>query len=92
MTDRTDKPLSAGIELGGSKVVCLLASGPGAVRDEVRIATTTPGNVSRKCVMTVWMCRVIASRTASAPVSSCIHVGSCECHTSVWPRTTMPFS
>ena len=42
MTDRTDKPLSAGIELGGSKVVCLLASGPGAVRDEVRIATTTP--------------------------------------------------
>jgi fructokinase len=35
-------PLIAGIELGGTKIVCLLASGPDDVRDEVRLPTTTP--------------------------------------------------
>lgn len=34
--------LVAGVELGGTKCVCILAEGPDAVRDEVRIATTTP--------------------------------------------------
>jgi fructokinase len=39
----SDKPpLIAGIELGGTKVVCLLACGPDAVQDEVRIPTTSP--------------------------------------------------
>ena len=32
----------AGVELGGSKIVCLLAAGPDDVREEVRIPTTTP--------------------------------------------------
>lgn len=36
-------PLIAGVELGGTKVVCLLARGPDDVIDEVRIDTNTPG-------------------------------------------------
>lgn len=35
-------PLVAGIELGGTKVVCTLALGPEDVRDEVRIETRSP--------------------------------------------------
>lgn len=32
----------AGVEMGGTKCVCLLATGPEDIRDEVRIPTTTP--------------------------------------------------
>lgn len=32
----------AGVEMGGTKCVCLLATGPDDIRDEVRIPTTTP--------------------------------------------------
>lgn len=42
MTDRTDRPLTAGVELGGAKIVCLLAAGLDDVRDEVRIPTPPP--------------------------------------------------
>ena len=35
-------PLVAGVELGGTKCVCLLASGPSDIREEVRIATGAP--------------------------------------------------
>ncbi|WP_343046815.1 ROK family protein [Sphingomonas chungangi] len=35
-------PLVAGIELGGTKCVCVLASGPDGVVDEARIPTTRP--------------------------------------------------
>lgn len=38
-----DRPLIAGVELGGTKTICILASGPDDVRDEVRVATTAPG-------------------------------------------------
>lgn len=36
------EPLIAGVELGGTKVICVLASGPNDVRDRVQIPTTTP--------------------------------------------------
>jgi fructokinase len=38
-----DAPMIAGLELGGTKCVAILASGPDDVMDEVRIPTTTPG-------------------------------------------------
>ena len=38
----TDSPLIAGIELGGTKCICILATGPEDIRDEVRIPTTSP--------------------------------------------------
>lgn len=38
----TTPPVVAGLELGGTKCVAILGSGPGDVRDEVRIPTTAP--------------------------------------------------
>jgi len=38
----TDAPLIAGLELGGTKCVAMLASGPDAVHEQVRIPTTRP--------------------------------------------------
>lgn len=38
----TDAPLIAALELGGTKCVAILASGPDAVHEEVRIPTTRP--------------------------------------------------
>ena len=35
-------PLVAGVELGGTKCVCLLATGPQDIRDEVRLSTHGP--------------------------------------------------
>lgn len=37
-----DRPLVAGVELGGTKCVLLLAGGPDDIRDQARIDTTTP--------------------------------------------------
>ena len=37
-------PLIAGVELGGTKCVVMLASGPDAVEEEVRVPTTTPAD------------------------------------------------
>lgn len=35
-------PLLAGVELGGTKCICLLASGPDDIREQARIETTSP--------------------------------------------------
>lgn len=35
-------PLVAGVELGGTKCVCILASGPDDIREQVQLPTTTP--------------------------------------------------
>lgn len=37
-----EAPLIAGIELGGTKVICILARGPDAIEDRVSIPTTAP--------------------------------------------------
>lgn len=38
----TDQPLLVGVELGGTKCVCILASGPDDIRAEVRTPTESP--------------------------------------------------
>jgi fructokinase len=39
----TEAPLLAGVELGGTKINCILARGAEAIVDEVQIPTTSPG-------------------------------------------------
>ena len=50
------EPLVAGVELGGTKCVCVLASGPDDVRAEVRLPTTTPAEtmVAARAVLDGW--------------------------------------
>jgi fructokinase len=38
----TPTPLYGGLEAGGTKFVCMIASGPDDIRDEIRFQTTTP--------------------------------------------------
>lgn len=54
MSDRG--PLLAGVELGGTKCVCLLASGPADIREQVRINTTSPQETlgAIRAVLTRW--------------------------------------
>lgn len=43
-------PLYGGIEAGGTKFVCAVASGPEDIREEVRFATTGPAETIRRAV------------------------------------------
>ena len=44
------KQLYGGIEAGGTKFVCVVASGPGQVVDEIRFMTTTPDETLGKAI------------------------------------------
>jgi len=46
----TKEKLYGGIEAGGTKFVCCVASGPGQIVEEVRFSTTTPDETLRKAV------------------------------------------
>lgn len=65
----SDQPLVAGVELGGTKCVCLLASGPDNVRDTVRIPTTTPDE-------TLGAIRGVLARWRAGPGFEALGVGS----------------
>jgi len=65
----SDQPLVAGVELGGTKCVCLLASGPDEVRETVRIPTTTPDE-------TVGAIRDVLARWRAGPGFEALGVGS----------------
>ncbi|MFN3931547.1 MAG: ROK family protein [Brevundimonas sp.] len=63
------RPVIAGVELGGTKCVCLLATGPDDVRDQVQIATTTPEE-------TLGEIRKVLARWYQGPGFSALGVGS----------------
>lgn len=65
----SDRPLIAGVELGGTKTICILASGPDDVRDEVRVATTTPGE-------TLAAVRAVLERWRAGPRFAALGIGS----------------
>src|SRR5215213_6772940 len=46
----TTKKLFGGIEAGGTKFVCVVASGPGDIVDEIRYMTTTPQETLGKAI------------------------------------------
>lgn len=56
MNIATPAPLVAGVELGGAKCICILASSPRDVREEVRLPTTTPAETlgAVNVVLTRW--------------------------------------
>ncbi len=62
-------PLVAGIELGGTKCVCVLASGPDDIRDEVRLPTTSPDE-------TLGEIRAVLERWAAGPGFGAIGIAS----------------
>jgi fructokinase len=45
--------LLAGVELGGTKCVCILASGPNDVREQVQMPTRTPAPAIQRASMTI---------------------------------------
>lgn len=57
-------PLYGGIEAGGTKFVCAVASGPGDVRAEVRFPTTTPAETLGRAIA------FFQEQAASAPLAA----------------------
>ena len=56
MPTQQDPALCAGVELGGTKCVCVLGSGPADIRAEVRLDTRGPVETLRDItqVLTAW--------------------------------------
>lgn len=48
--DRESRPLVGGVEAGGSKFVCVVGTGPGDVRAETRVPTTTPAETIARAI------------------------------------------
>lgn len=68
MTPLRHDALIAGIELGGTKCVCILGTAGGAVRDEVRIPTTDPAE-------TLARVEAVIDRWAAAPGFAALGIG-----------------
>ena len=66
-----EAPLIAGIELGGTKINCILARGPEDILDEVRIATTRPDETlaAVEAVLDRWRGFVALGIASFGPVS-----------------------
>jgi fructokinase len=67
----TDAPLIAGVELGGTKINCILARGPGAIADEVQIPTTGPDQTlaAIEAVLDRWQGFVALGIASFGPIS-----------------------
>ncbi len=73
----TEAPLIAGIELGGTKIICILARGPDDVEETVRIPTTRPEETlaAIEAVLDGWSGFVGLGIASFGPVSTDRHAG-----------------
>ena len=73
----TDAPLVAGIELGGTKCICILARGPDQIEETVRIPTTRPDETlaAIEAVLDGWSGFVAIGIASFGPVSIDRHAG-----------------
>ena len=67
----TEAPLVAGIELGGTKCICILARGPDQIEETVRIPTTRPDETlaAIEAVLDRWSGFVAIGIASFGPVS-----------------------
>jgi len=67
----TEAPLIAGIELGGTKIICILARGPDEIEETVRIPTTRPDETlaAIEAVLDRWSGFVAIGIASFGPVS-----------------------
>lgn len=75
-----EAPLIAGVELGGTKCIAILASGPDRVLEEVRIPTTTPAETlpALEAALDQWRCVAAIGIASFGPVSidrASVHYG-----------------
>lgn len=73
----SEAPLVAGIELGGTKCICILARGPDAIEESVRIPTTRPEETlaAIEAVLDRWSGFVAIGIASFGPVSIDRHAG-----------------